>query len=61
VKAGETQVADIAGQSVVIAYDAGAGVWFVHSSTVPCPIGEAASAADLIEELQVRVRTLSLP
>ena len=54
-------MADIAGQSVVIAYDAGAGVWSVHSSTVPGLIGEAASAADLIEELQVRVRTLSLP
>jgi predicted RNase H-like HicB family nuclease len=56
-----TQVVDIAGQSVVIAYDAEAGVWYVHSSTVPGLAGEAASAAELIEELQVTVRTLSLP
>jgi hypothetical protein len=46
---------------VVIAYDAEAGVWYVHSSTVPGLTGEAASASDLIEELQVADRTLSLP
>jgi hypothetical protein len=55
--ADETQVVDIAGQSVVIAYGAGAGVWYVHSSTVPGLTGEAASAAELIEELQVTVPT----
>ncbi len=59
--AGETQVVDIAGQSVVIAYGTGAAASYVHSSTVPGLIGEAASAADLFEELQVTVRTLSLP
>lgn len=57
----ETQVIDVVGQSVVIAYDPGAGVWYVHTSTVPGLTGEAASAAELLEELQVTVRTLSLP
>ncbi len=57
----ETEIIEIAGQTVVIAYDAGAGVWYVHSSTVPGLTGEAARASDLIEELQVVVRTLSLP
>lgn len=57
----ETRIVEIAGQTVVIAHDAEAGVWYVHSSTVPGLAGEAPSAADLIEELQVTVRTLSLP
>ena len=57
----ETQIIEIAGQTVVIAYDPEASVWYVHSSTVPGLTGEAASASDLIEELQVVVRTLSLP
>ncbi len=57
----ETQIIEIAEQTVVIAYDPEAGVWYVHSSTVPGLTGEAASASDLIEELQVAVRTLSLP
>jgi hypothetical protein len=57
----ETQTVAIAEQTVVIAYDPEAGVWYVHSSTVPGLTGEAARAADLLEELQVTVRTLSLP
>ncbi len=57
----ETQIIEIAGQTLVIAYDPEAGVWYIHSSTVPGLTGEAASASDLIEELQVVVRTLSLP
>ncbi len=57
----DTQIIEIAGQTVVIAYDPEAGVWYVHGSTVPGLAGEAASASDLIEELQVTVRTLSLP
>ena len=56
----ETQVIEIAGQTVVITYDSGAGVWYVHSSTVPGLAGEAATASNLIEELQVSVRTLNL-
>ena len=57
----EVQVVDIAGQAVMIAYDPEAAVWYVHSSTVPGLAGEAARASDLIEELQVLVRTLNLP
>ena len=57
----ETQTTEIAGQTVVIARDPDAGVWYVHSSTVPGLAGKAADASDLIEELQVVVRTLSLP
>ncbi len=52
---------DIAGQTVVIAFDPEAGVYYVHTSTVPGLTGEAASAEDLIAELQVTVRTLGLP
>ncbi|HEX2552229.1 MAG TPA: DUF1902 domain-containing protein [Microvirga sp.] len=57
----EVQVVEIAGQTVAIAYDPEAGVWYVQGSTVPGLTGEAASASDLIEELEVTVRTLSLP
>lgn len=57
----ETQIVDIAGQTVVIAYDPEAGIWYVCSSTVPGLAAEAASASELIEELQVAVRTLNLP
>jgi hypothetical protein len=57
----ETQTVAIAGQMVVIACHPGAGVWYVHSSTVQGLTGEAASEEDLIEELQVTGRTLSLP
>ncbi len=56
-----TQTVEITGQKVVIAYDSDEGLWFVHSSTVPGLTGEAISAADLIEELQLTVRALSLP
>ena len=51
----------MAGQTVVIAYDPEAGVWYVHSSAVHGLTGEGVSVEDLIEELQVTVRTLSLP
>jgi predicted RNase H-like HicB family nuclease len=54
-------VVDIAGQTVMIAYDREAGVWYVHSSAVPGLTGEGVSVEDLIEELQVTVRTLTLP
>jgi hypothetical protein len=57
----EIQVVGIAGQTVVIACDPEVGIWYVRSSTVPGLTSEAASASDLIEELQVIVRTLSLP
>ncbi len=57
----EVQVIEIPGQRVAIAYDAEAGVWYVQGSTVPGLAGEAASTADLIEELEVTVRTLNLP
>ncbi len=57
----ETQIIEIAGQTVVISYDPDAGVWYVHSSTVPGLIAEAVSASELIEELQVTIRTMSLP
>ncbi len=57
----ETQIVEIAGQTVVIAHDAAAGVWYIHSSTVPGLTGEAANPADLIKELQVTVRNLGLP
>ncbi len=57
----EVRIVEIAGQRVAIAYDAEAGVWYVQGSTVPGLAGEAASAADLIAELEVAVRTLSLP
>ena len=57
----ETHMVDIAGQTVVIAFDPEAGVYYVHTSTVPGLTGEAASAEDLIEELQVTVRTRGLP
>jgi predicted RNase H-like HicB family nuclease len=59
--ADETHVVDIAGQTVMIAYDREAGVWYVHSSAVPGLTGEGVSVEDLIEELQVTVRTLTLP
>jgi predicted RNase H-like HicB family nuclease len=57
----ETQIVVITGQTVVIAYDPEAGIWYVRSSTVPGLAAEAASAAELIEELQVAVRTLNVP
>ncbi len=57
----EGQIIEIAGQKVVIAYDPEGGVWYVHSSTVPGLTGEAASISELIEELEVTVRMLSLP
>ena len=55
-----TRTLEIAGHTVVIAYDPDAGVWYVQSSTVPGLIGEGASAAALEEELQVTVRALSM-
>ncbi len=57
----EAHIVEIAGQRVAIAYDPEAGVWYVQGSTVPGLAGEAASASDLIEELEVTVRALSLP
>ncbi len=57
----EPQILDIAGETVAIAYDPEAGIWYVHSSTVPGLTGEAASASDLVEELQVAVRSLNMP
>ena len=57
----ETRIVEIAGQTVAIAYDEEAGVWYVQGSTVPGLSGEAARAADLVEELEVTVRTLILP
>ena len=56
-----TETVEIAGHTVVIAYNAEAGLWYVRSSTVPGLVAEAGSASELIEELQVTVRTLSLP
>lgn len=56
----QTPIVQIAGQAVVIAYDAEAEVWSVHTSSVPGLTGETARAPDLIEEPQVTVRTLSL-
>jgi hypothetical protein len=52
---------EIAGQTVVIAFDPEAVMWYVHSSTVPGLTGEAATAPGLIDELEVSVRTLTLP
>ncbi len=57
----ESQLIEVAGQKVVVAYDPEGGVWYVHSSTVPGLTGEAARLSELIEELEVTVRTLSLP
>ena len=57
----EAQIIEVAGQKVVVAYDPEGGVWYVHSSTVPGLTGEAASLSELVEELEVTVRTLSLP
>ncbi len=57
----ETQIIVIAGQIVGIAYDPEAGIWYARSSTVPGLAAEAASASELIEELQVAVRTLNVP
>ena len=54
-----TQTLEIAGHTVLIAYDPDAGVWYVHSSTVPGLIGEGASPSELEDELQVAVRVLS--
>ncbi len=55
------QTIEIAGRTVVIAFDSEAGMWYVHSSTVPGLTGEAATASDLIEELEVSVRMMTLP
>jgi hypothetical protein len=57
----ETRIVAIAGQTVVIAYDQEAGVWYVHSSAVHGLTGEGVSVEGLIEELRVTVRTLGLP
>ncbi len=56
-----TQTLEIAGHTVVIAYDTDAGVWYLHSSTVPGLVSEGASASELAEELEVTVRALSMP
>ena len=56
-----TQTLVVAGQPVVIAWDEEARVWFVEASAVPGLAAEAATEEELAAELEVLVRTLTLP
>ena len=52
---------EIAGQTVVIAHDREADVWYVQGSTVPGLFAEAATPSELADALQVAVRAMSMP
>jgi hypothetical protein len=57
----ETRIIHIGDHSVVIAYDPNAGIWYVQSSSVPGLSAEAPTEQELIDELPLLVRHLSLP
>jgi hypothetical protein len=57
----ETRIVRIGEHTVVIAHDPNAGIWYVQSSSVPGLHAEAPTAEELIDELPLLVRHLSLP
>ncbi len=56
-----TEIVRIADQTVVIAYDAEADVWYVRGSAVPGLTSEAPTRSALIEGLEALVRTALMP